>query len=109
MKIKLLERFESKPEGVRMLFKNTKEIDLRLSSSNPSRMAMVIINHYKENSEIDWVEGINRNQHGIALLENNLSKIDYEMLSSNPNGMHLLNRKSGKIDWVMLSSNPCAI
>jgi hypothetical protein len=40
----------------RRVFKNTKEIDLHLLSSNPSRLEMAIINHYKENSEIDWVE-----------------------------------------------------
>lgn len=70
---------------------------------------MAIINHYKENSEIDWVEWINRNSYGISLLENNHSKINYEMLNSNPNGMHLLNRRKDKIDWEMLGLNPNAI
>ena len=40
------------------------------------------------------------------LLEQNLEKIEWGLLSCNTNAMHLLEKKVEKLNWFALSSNP---
>ena len=42
----------------------------------------------------------------LKLLEQNLDKIDWYMLSQNPNAIHLLEQNPKKVRWWRLSKNP---
>jgi len=65
------------------------------------------IQHY---DNIDWyyLSRI-RNLHAIHLLEQNLDKINWDVLSGNSNAIHLLEKYPEKINWEFLSMNPNAI
>ncbi|NBU31514.1 MAG: hypothetical protein EBS41_08475 [Actinobacteria bacterium] len=62
----------------------------------------------KNLDKVDW-ELLSQNKGAIHLLEKNQDKIDWGYLSSNPNAIGLLERNLDKIDWVQLSKNPNAI
>jgi phosphoribosylanthranilate isomerase len=61
------------------------------------------------NDKIDWVQlSANKNPDAIRLLEDNLEKIDWSVLSSNPAAIELLKANYAKIIWRYLSINPNA-
>ena len=45
----------------------------------------------------------------MTLLESNLDKVDWDMLSLNPNGIKLLEQNPNRIYWSHLSRNPNAM
>jgi len=47
--------------------------------------------------------------YAIKLLEENIDKIHWDMLSGNSNAIHLLEKNIDKIDWRMLSTNANAL
>ena len=49
------------------------------------------------------------NPNAIHILENNLDKVDWDMLSSNPNAIHIIENNLDKVDWYALSMNTNAI
>lgn len=61
-------------------------------------------------ADIDW-NTLSGNEHPMAMemLEQNIDKIDWKMLSSNRNALHLLEKNIDKIDWKELSYNRNAL
>jgi hypothetical protein len=49
------------------------------------------------------------NQNAIHILEKNMDKVDWTLLSRNPNAIHILERNIDRVDWKNLSSNRNAI
>lgn len=58
-----------------------------------------------------WLQCLSENQHfkAIALLEANVDKVDWELLSANPAAIHILEANLDKVDWYYLSANPAAM
>jgi len=52
---------------------------------------------------------LSSNPNAIALLEQNLDKINWYELSQNPNAMGILEKNLDKINWIYLSGNPNAM
>ena len=42
----------------------------------------------------------------VDILEKNLDRVDWNMLSENPNAIHILAENLHKVDWYDLSCNP---
>jgi hypothetical protein len=70
-------------------------------SSNPGAIHIL----EKNIDKIDW-SMLSLNPNAIHLLEKNIDKIDWYWLSKNPNAIHLLEKNIDKIDWSELSTNP---
>ena len=70
-----------------------------------------IMNVYKYNPEyISWYHlSKNTNLKAIKLLEKNIDKIHWNILSMNPYAIHIIEANIEKIDWSLLSGNPSAI
>jgi hypothetical protein len=49
---------------------------------------------------------LSRNPNAIPLLEKNLDKIDWDILSINPNAIYLLEKNKQKINPTYMSQNP---
>jgi len=49
----------------------------------------------------------NRNPNAIHILEQNIDKINWGLLTLNPNAEKLLNENKDKINWYWISDNPC--
>ena len=51
---------------------------------------------------------LSRNPNAIPLLEKNLDKVYWVGLSGNPNAIHILEKNLDKVNWYYLSLNPNA-
>lgn len=47
-----------------------------------------------------------RSWYAIRILEDNMAKIDWSILSSNPYALHLLEKYPHRVNWFSLLSNP---
>jgi hypothetical protein len=71
---------------------------------NPNAIPIV----EKNLDKINW-EMLSMNPNAIPILEKNLDKINWNYLSMNPNAIHILEKNLDKINWWNLSINPNAI
>jgi hypothetical protein len=57
--------------------------------------------------KVDWYV-LSRNPNAIPILEKNLDKVHWYLyrLSQNPNAIHILEQNLDKVNWSYLSSNP---
>lgn len=46
------------------------------------------------------------NRYAIKILEDNMAKIDWSLLSANPYALHLLEKYPHRVNWFSLLSNP---
>ena len=46
------------------------------------------------------------NPNAVHILEANMDKINWDILSENPNAIHILEKNIDKIEWRYLSANP---
>ena len=68
------------------------------------------INYLLESERINWHSLCsNTNPEALYLLETNVDKIDWDVLSCNPNAIYLLEKNLDKICWRRLLDNPNAI
>ncbi len=82
---------------------NEGDYDIRLLSLNP--IAIDFLFEHFEN-EVNWFYFCQQNnEHAIKVIEKNLNKINWGILSRNDKAMHLLEKNIDKIDWDRLSSN----
>ena len=105
------------PYAIQLLEKNPDKIDWNALSSNPSPLAISMLEKYikthpnildKDNwSYLNWFY-LSLNPYAIHLLEKNVDKIHWDALSANrsPLIMRLFEKNPDKIDWHTLSRNP---
>ena len=64
-------------------------------------------NTVKDDTEEIWKTLCStRNRYAIKILEDNMTKIDWSILSSNPYALHLLEKYPHRVNWFSLLSNP---
>lgn len=82
------------------------EISWYFLSANKNPKFISLINNNMD--KIDWTM-LSMNPNAISILENNQDKIDWEYLAYNINAINLLKNNINKIDWFVISQNENAI
>jgi len=62
----------------------------------------------KNLDKVDWYM-LSENPNAIHIFEKNMDKVDWNWLSQSPNAIHLLEKNLNKVNWEFLSRNPNAI
>jgi len=68
------------------------------------RTLFICLNRIQIRSIGVYYQSVNKN--AVHLLEENLDKIDWCLLSFNQNAIHILRDNLEKIDWMCFSTNP---
>jgi hypothetical protein len=85
---------------------NIDKLDLSILSTSSNPLAIQILEN--NITKIDWDE-LSKNPYAIQILEKNLDKVDWDELSGNPNAIHILEKNLTNVNWDGLSFNPNAI
>ncbi len=92
--------------GEPFIILNNDKLDFNCLSENTNFIAIKILENNID--KIDW-NLLSKNENAIHILEKNLDKVNWHYLSRNKNAIKILENNLDKINWHCLSLNPNAI